>query len=516
MCTKLFLATAVLLALALAGRVSAMCANLLASYEPDEVNDLRVRPNPVFSPSLHVDWPVRGGVNDIPEATDGDYVLKLYWEAEPDRKVEVRHDWNDTRFDLAGVDYMLVDVYFPTESALPACHKDNVSIWSLWDSDECWFSSDCVPTTTREWHTVLLNVSRFNYRDCNSITALIFEEMGNPGDTAGCIYIDNLRLGSSEDVIRKQISFAGYNWLVKDSGCSKHGPGPDYFSDSKESVWVDGNDHLHLKIANRCDKWFCSEVILDGSPGYGKYIFSVEGRVDLFDPNIVLGLFTWDTDAPNHHYREIDIELSKWWRADEPNDAQYVVQPWCADGHRHRFDINLAGYAHETTTHQFTWRPDEICFQSYHGQDPNEAIEVWRYDRNGVPPAGGENARINFWLLPPEDDPWGTPKPADGNEAEIVVKKFRYVPLPNLETCWDAGECEGQPFGDANCDGCVNFLDLGMLKNCFLCVQCDPCYDCCADFNHDEQVDFIDLGILKANLFNCGYSPSMGNQNCPP
>jgi hypothetical protein len=83
-------------------------------------------------------------------------------------------------------------------------------------------------------------------------------------------------------------------------------------------------------------------------------------------------------------------------------------------------------------------------------------------------------------------------------------------------TCWESAECGGQMLGDANCDGAVAFLDLGLVKVSFFSSKGGPNYNCCADFNHDEAVNFIDLGIMKANFFTTGHSPATGNQSCPP
>lgn len=414
--------------------VAAACTSLLASYEPDEVSNLIVSPNPIFSPTMDVNWPVQGGVNGVPPATEGEYVLGLCWTNEPDRKIEVKHEWRESTFDLT--DYILVDVYFATESALPDCDKKNISIWSQWwvelpEGQADWISSDCVPTTIGEWHTVLLNVSEIERKNCNSITALIFEEMGKAGDIDGCIYIDNLRIGSPEDIIHRNVNFAGYDWFVKDSGCGTMGPGPNYFSDSKENVRVDENGNLRLKIEQRCEKWYCGEVIANATPGYGKYVFTVNGKLDELDENIIVGLFTWDTDAPQYNYREIDVEIGRWGEPENDN-VQYVVQPYCHTGNLYRFTI--AGI--ETTTHEFVWQPDDICFKSYYGDFtpaplPEDIIACWHYTGNDVPPAGGENPRINFWLLPPKGSPAGTPggPPASGQDAEVIIKDFRYLPI---------------------------------------------------------------------------------------
>ena len=135
--------------------------------------------------------------------------------------------------------------------------------------------------------------------------------------------------------ILRTITFSGYDWNVK-SCETLAGPGPNYFSDREEDVWVDEDGQLHLKITKRNGRWYCTEVFTEASLGYGKYIFYVASRVDQLDKNIVLGLFTWDDTAPEHNCREIDIEFAKWGK--ETNDnAQYVVQPWDSPENIHTF-----------------------------------------------------------------------------------------------------------------------------------------------------------------------------------
>jgi hypothetical protein len=62
-------------------------------------------------------------------------------------------------------------------------------------------------------------------------------------------------------------------------------------------------------------------------------------RVDKLDPNMVLGLFTYDSD-PAFNNREIDIEASRLGNAADPTNAQFVVQPYTICRHqllaRHR------------------------------------------------------------------------------------------------------------------------------------------------------------------------------------
>jgi hypothetical protein len=100
----------------------------------------------------------------------------------------------------------------------------------------------------------------------------------------------------------------------------------------------------------------------------------------------------------------------------------------------------------------------------------------------------------------------------DASTTVPVISCFGPPPPYCNEVFW----CGGQPKGDANCDGNVNFVDLGLLKTCFFSTKGQPNYNCCADFNDDNGCNFIDLGILKANFFSTGHTPATGTQDCPP
>jgi len=211
----------------------------------------------------------------------------------------------------------------------------------------------------------------------------------------------------------KRIAFSGYNWRIKASA-SKLGPGPNYFSDSEENVWVDPQGWLHLKIAQRDDKWYCAEVILEESFGYGEYVFYLGNRIDQLNENIVLGLFTWDDCSdPIYVNREIDIEFSRWGEVANDN-AQFVVQPYDRPGNMHRFNMRQD---EEESTHRFAWFEDSIEFQSAY----DDSVESWTYTGQDVPRPGSENARINLWLFQ------GQP-PSDSQETEVVIKKLKYIP----------------------------------------------------------------------------------------
>ncbi|MBN1120643.1 MAG: hypothetical protein JXJ17_06160 [Anaerolineae bacterium] len=216
-----------------------------------------------------------------------------------------------------------------------------------------------------------------------------------------------------EEETMRVIRFSGLRWQVKSSSVPV-GPGPNVFSDSPENVWVDADGQLHLKITYRDGYWLCAEVIAEQSLGYGTYVFHLASRVDRLDPNAVLGMFTWDTDAPEHHYREIDIEFARWGQ-DNADNMQYVVQPYTSPDNMKQYTVSLDD---GPSTYQFVWRQDSVIFQSTQGQT---TLEFWAYTGPDVPPAGGETVRINLWLF-------NGAAPTDGQEIEVVFDRFEFIP----------------------------------------------------------------------------------------
>jgi hypothetical protein len=213
------------------------------------------------------------------------------------------------------------------------------------------------------------------------------------------------------------IAFAGRMWEVK-SATAPVGPGPNYFSNDPQDVWVDGNGYLHLSIVNRAGKWYSTEVVCIDPLEYGSYTLVSGSRIDLLDKNAVLGFFTWDDDAPANNYREIDIEFSRWGDAAAAN-AQYVIQPWGVSGNRYRYNLNLTS---ATSTHRIAWHPDRIQFGSW--DENGGLLQSWTYTNSQyIPPTapGAGNARINLWLID------GVP-PSDGQRVEVIIKSFQFTP----------------------------------------------------------------------------------------
>jgi hypothetical protein len=225
----------------------------------------------------------------------------------------------------------------------------------------------------------------------------------------------------------RTLKFANCDWQVR-TAYDPIDPGPNYFSDSADNVWVDAGGRLHLKVAWR-GGWYCSEVVAERSLGYGRYILTVTSPISRWDPNVVLRLNTWEDCRLTELGREMDVEISRWSDPTLPN-TRFTVQPWYHAANVHSFDTDSTGDPNGTTTHEFTWEPNGVSFRSYYGPfalNPPAAslISSWTYSGDNIPAPGNENIHISLWLanqLPP----------ADGKDIEVSVDQMRFLPYePN-------------------------------------------------------------------------------------
>ena len=232
----------------------------------------------------------------------------------------------------------------------------------------------------------------------------------HPSTDAGVVAWDEWPEKSADRVV----SFSGYQWRVKSAEDFTAGPGPNYFSDDDEDVWVDASG-LHLTTVQRAEKWYCTEVVLQQSLGYGTYEFRLGSRVDNLDYRAVLGAFVYESED-----REIDIEFSRILA--DPHNAQYVVQPWYQQGNLSRFTVP----AQALSSHRFVWSESSISFASWVGDgsyppSAGDLIYQWDYQGPDIPPPGAERMRFNLWLF-------GGGAPDGGLGDEVVVESFSFRP----------------------------------------------------------------------------------------
>ena len=211
----------------------------------------------------------------------------------------------------------------------------------------------------------------------------------------------------------RTINFAGHDWIVK-SGYI--GPGPNHWSDDPESVWVDGDGALHLKIRQIDGVWHSAEVYLPDCTQYGAHRFSIQSPIDDLDPNTIAAVFLYQDDDT-----EIDIEFSRWGDEGAAENGEYVVQPYTHQGNRHQFSFALTG---DESTHVIMWRPEAIEWKSMQGrqaypEDNANLIQRLTYGGSDIPQGSAcMHVHINHWLRQ------GL-APLSGQPSELVITDVR-------------------------------------------------------------------------------------------
>jgi len=215
------------------------------------------------------------------------------------------------------------------------------------------------------------------------------------------------------------ISWCGHRWQVKGVAQEQTAfPGPNHWSDSTQSVWIDEENRLHLALKFYDGQWYCSEVVTQQPLGYGQYIFEIASELATIDKNIVVGLFTYLDDE-----NEIDIEYTKWGHNRTAVYEQYTVQPYT-----HLGNINQEDYVPRSAieTCSFTWLEDRIIFENFSENDirRQHPSRTWTYTGNDIPKPADEKTHINIWLF---NGQW----PDNMQEYELVLSRFEFVPAGN-------------------------------------------------------------------------------------
>ena len=224
-------------------------------------------------------------------------------------------------------------------------------------------------------------------------------------------------VASVEAIRGRTLQFAGREWLVKTSCDGTLDPGPIRYSDDPSHVWVDA-DGLHLTLGAAGPNAHATEVTLTESLGHGEYAFQIVGPVDgtTFDPEVVLGLFTFDYFSEYPH-RELTLEMSCWGEPGCATDAQYVVQPWDEPGHRERWDLPPTS----ASTHVLDWQPAAVTFSSHQGLGTGgPLLHAWTYaDAATIPDEGTETVLVNLWPAGGESPP---------SDHEVVIREVDFTP----------------------------------------------------------------------------------------
>lgn len=215
----------------------------------------------------------------------------------------------------------------------------------------------------------------------------------------------------------RTIEFSDMEWTVRYSA-GPTAPGDNTFSDDEEDVWIDDRGILHLTVGPHA-----TEVRSRRPMGYGAYQATIVGPIGRLDPVVVFGFFTFERNSEHPHFREIDIEFSRWGTTHLPN-AQFSVQPSSVLENRHRYTIGEATVA---TTHRFLWEPGRVTFLSWIGTEEfppgeNSVIASFVVDGEAVPDPGRARIYFNFWRYQ------GLPLTTT-DRIELSITDFSYQPI---------------------------------------------------------------------------------------
>jgi hypothetical protein len=212
----------------------------------------------------------------------------------------------------------------------------------------------------------------------------------------------------------KPLKFSGYDWDVRTHSSDKGGTNNLYDPDN---VWTDASGALHLQIKRKGDRWACAELFLNRSPGYGTYLVTVRDTSHL-EPAAVFSMFTFDDWGGAEHYREMDLEISRFGDAASKNNAQYVIQPFYVPGNLFAFAVPSG-----TLTHSLRWESGRASFKTFRGRSAGTGAPLVSEHEftSGIPSAGQARARLILYVVASDKNPLQ-------KGAEVVVEKFEYLP----------------------------------------------------------------------------------------
>jgi hypothetical protein len=218
------------------------------------------------------------------------------------------------------------------------------------------------------------------------------------------------------------ISWKGHTWNVTGGGMAGVCQG------NAANVSIDASGYLHMKISNNGGTWTAAEVFSTDKIGFGTYQWQIEGPTDKLDKNVVVGLFPYGPEAGmgQSGNNEIDIEFARWGNSAWPNGNYTIWPPTGSTSASHTFTFSLNGGT--SLTPRFTWSSSKIDFATLGGFVAVDAtsglIDAWTFAP--ADPA----TRITQAAMPLGMNLWCYENPpSDGQNIEIIVRDFQFVPL---------------------------------------------------------------------------------------
>lgn len=216
-------------------------------------------------------------------------------------------------------------------------------------------------------------------------------------------------------------SWKGITWKPTNGGMAGIAQG------RPSNIFVDGNGYLHLKIVNNGGTWTAAEMFSATNLGFGTYQWQIQGPVDKFAPSVVLGLFPYGpaagigADGTN----ELDQEFALWGYPDGTNFGWtfYPASGTQKGANSFRFSLN-GGNA---VTSRMVWKSTSVTGSLLSGFQPVTSttglIKSWTYAPTNPTtniPQKALPLGMNLWLF--------EAPPADGQNVEIVIRDFTFIP----------------------------------------------------------------------------------------
>ena len=166
----------------------------------------------------------------------------------------------------------------------------------------------------------------------------------------------------------------------------------------------------------RNGRWYCAEVNLTRSLGFGTYQFVVHDTAHI-GPSAVVSMFTYDEVSVDDSRRELDVELSRWGNPAGKN-AQFVVQPFYVPENVVRFDAPSG-----PVTYTFRWQPESAAFKAIRGSSPGASAPAISQHvfNSGIPQATGQTVHLDVYNFHLSGSSLQQP-------VEVVIEKFEYLP----------------------------------------------------------------------------------------
>jgi hypothetical protein len=217
------------------------------------------------------------------------------------------------------------------------------------------------------------------------------------------------------------LAWKGHTWQVTSGGMAGVCQG------DPANVTVDAAGYLHLKISRNATSgvWSSAELFTTDKIGFGTYQWQVDGPIDTFDKNVVLGLFPYGpaagigADGTN----EIDIEYARWGQAGGPNGdwTDYPASGTTVGELSYSFSLGGA----TLSTSRFVWSSTAITSSLFAGLQPIDGaaglVKDWTY--------APQNPTVNIpqQALPLGMNLWSY-QVAPASAQEVIIRDFSYTP----------------------------------------------------------------------------------------